>query len=58
MPTGTWDDWSDIGESATEDDSLIPPQAQCWLNKVIWSDEGTTLFSDDLLNACVILSLL
>lgn len=58
MPTGTRNDGSGIGQPATEDDSLIPPETKRWLNEAILSEEGNALFLDDALNECAVLSVL
>jgi hypothetical protein len=55
MPTGTRDDRSGIRQSATEDDPLIPSQAKRWLNEAIWSEEGNSLFLQDVFNESVVL---
>jgi hypothetical protein len=58
MPTGTGNDRSGISQSATEDDSLISPQAKCWLGETIWSEESHSLFLEDVRNKCAVLRLL
>lgn len=58
MPTGTGNDWSGICQSTTEDDPLIPSQTKRWLNEVIWSEQGNSLFLQDVLNESMVLSIL
>jgi hypothetical protein len=58
MPTGTRDDGSGIRLSTTQDDPLIPLHAKRWLNEVIWSEEGNSLFQQNAFNEAVFLSIL
>jgi len=50
MPTGTGNDRSGRSQPTTEDNSLIPSQAERWLNEMIWSEGSNALFLQQTFN--------